>query len=416
MTIARHGVIVIGAGVVGLSTALWLRRAGVDVVVIDPLPPAGGASFGNAGLLSPDTAVPIALPGMLRKVPGWLRDPLGPLSVRPAYFPRAVPWLLRWIEAGRTRRVLPISDAMRALHRQTLDCWRELLGAEQYRDLIRPSGQVQVWENEPDPASSALERQIRERHGIRAEMLTADDLRQMFPGIARDVTGGLLVPGNGFTVSPRRAARALAELFQRDGGTLFHERAMKLIPGEGAGWMVMTNEANRSTGHVVIAMGAWSRQLLDPLGIKVPLETERGYHAMLFDPEVVPSLPISNKTRGFAVTPMEDGLRVAGTVEIAGLDAPPNEDRARILVQHVKRMFPALRGENVRYWMGFRPSTPDSLPILGPVPTHPGLHLAFGHGHFGMTGGPPSGRLVARMILGEQPGIDPAPYAAGRFR
>ena len=191
---------------------------------------------------------------------------------------------------------------------------------------------------------------------------------------------------------------------------------MKLIPREGGGWMVMTNIANRSAAHVVVAAGAWSRQLLDPLGIKVALETERGYHAMLFSPEVMPALPISNKTRAFGVTPMEDGLRVAGTVEISGLDAPPNEQRAKILVQHARRMFPALTGAQVRYWMGFRPSTPDSLPILGAAPGRPGLHLVFGHGHFGMTGGPPSGRLVARLITGQAPGIDPAPYAAQRFR
>ncbi len=415
MTLARHGAIVLGAGVAGLSTALYLQRSGVAVAVIDPLPPAGGASFGNAGLLSPDTAVPIALPGMLRKVPGWLADPLGPLSVKPSYFPRALPWLLRWIEAGRLHRVMVISDAMRALHRETLTCWQELLGPVLYRELIRPVGQVQVWEGDADGASAVVERQVRERHGIRADELGADDLRQMFPGMAREVTRGLLVPGNGYTVSPARIVRTLGELFRQEGGVLINERAMKLIP-QGGGWMVMTNIANRSTENVVVAGGAWSGQLLEPLGIKVPLETERGYHAMLFDPEVTPSLPISNKTRGFGVTPMEDGLRIAGTVEIAGLEAPPNEERAKILVGHAKRMFPALKGQQVRYWMGFRPSTPDSLPILGPAPGRAGLHFAFGHGHFGMTGGPPSGRLVARLIAGQAPGIDPAPYAAQRFR
>jgi glycine/D-amino acid oxidase-like deaminating enzyme len=415
MTLARHGAIVLGAGVAGLSTALYLQRSGVAVAVIDPLPPAGGASFGNAGLLSPDTAVPIALPGMLRKVPGWLADPLGPLSVKPSYFPRALPWLLRWIEAGRLHRVMVISDAMRALHRETLTCWQELLGPVLYRELIRPVGQVQVWEGDADGASAVVERQVRERHGIRADELGADDLRKMFPGMAREVTRGLLVPGNGYTVSPARSVRTLGELFRQEGGTLINERAMKLIPQDG-GWMVMTNIANRSTENVVVAGGAWSGQLLEPLGIKVPLETERGYHAMLFDPEVTPSLPISNKTRGFGVTPMEDGLRIAGTVEIAGLEAPPNEERAKILVGHAKRMFPALKGQQVRYWMGFRPSTPDSLPILGPAPGRAGLHFAFGHGHFGMTGGPPSGRLVARLIAGQAPGIDPAPYAAQRFR
>jgi len=415
MTLSQHGAIVIGAGVAGLSTALYLQRAGVAVTVIDPLPPAGGASFGNAGLLSPDTAVPIALPGMLRKVPGWLLNPLGPLSVTPGYFPRALPWLLRWIEAGRLDRVIAISDAMRALHRDSLGCWQELLGPALYGELIRPLGQVQVWEGDTETTNSGVERQVRERHGIRSEALTADDLRQMFPGISRAVTRGLLVPGNGHTVSPQRSVGTLGELFRQAGGSLINERAMKLIPRDGGGWMVMTNLANRSTEHVVVAAGAWSRQLLDPLGIKVALETERGYHAMLFDPEVMPALPISNKTRAFGVTPMEDGLRVAGTVEIAGLQAPPNEERAKILVQHAKRMFPALSGAKVRYWMGFRPSTPDSLPILGPAAGKPGLHFVFGHGHFGMTGGPPSGRLVARLITGQAPGLDPAPYAAQRF-
>lgn len=405
--------IVIGAGVAGLSAALYLQRAGKTVTVLDPLGPAGGSSFGNAGLLSPDTAVPIALPGMLRKVPGWLTDPLGPLSVRPAYFPTAFPWLMRWIKAGRLDNVMAISDSMRALHKQSLPAWQDLLGPGLYRDLIRPAGQVQVWEGSADTANAAVEAAVRQRHGIRADVLTADDLRQMFPGISREVTRGLLVPGNGFTVSPGRSVRTLADLFLGEGGQIVPERAMKLIPQPDGGWMVMTNTANRRADHVVIATGAWSKALLDPLGITVALETERGYHAMLFDPEVMPALPISNKTRAFGVTPMEDGLRVAGTVEIAGLDAPPNEDRAKALVEHARRMFPALTGASVRYWMGYRPSTPDSLPVLGPV--RPGLHLLFGHGHFGMTGGPPSARIVSDIILGRTPGIDPKPYAASRF-
>jgi D-amino-acid dehydrogenase len=407
--------IVLGAGVAGLSTALYLQRYGVATQVIDPLPPAGGASFGNAGLLSPDTAVPIALPGMLRKVPGWLTDPLGPLSVSPAYFPKALPWLMRWIESGRLSRAMAISDAMRALHAQSLDCWQELLGPVHYRDLIRRNGQVQVWEGDADTANARVEQAIRDRHGIRADVLTADDLRQMFPGISRDVTRGLLVPGNGQTVSPARSVRTLADLFVAEGGEMVHERAMKLIPGEGGGWVVMTNAANRAADHVVVATGAWSKQLLQPLGIDPPLESERGYHAMIFEPEAMPALPISNKTRAFGLTPMEDGLRAAGTVEIAGLDAAPNEERAKVLVGHAKRMFPALTGAKVRHWMGHRPSTPDSLPILGEAPKRPGLHFVFGHGHFGMTGGPPSGRLVARMIAGRAPGLALAPYSIGRF-
>jgi glycine/D-amino acid oxidase-like deaminating enzyme len=174
-------ILVIGAGVVGLATALYLQRSGHEVVIVDPLPSPGGASFGNAGMISADTAVPIALPGMLGKVPSWLMDPLGPLSIRPSYCVRALPWLLRWIAAGRMTRVLEISDAMRRLHRDAFACWRELLGAQHFADLIRPVGQVHVWEGEAETEGAALERKLRERHGITSEQLTSDDLRQMFP-------------------------------------------------------------------------------------------------------------------------------------------------------------------------------------------------------------------------------------------
>jgi D-amino-acid dehydrogenase len=416
MTVQNHPVLIVGAGVVGLSVAVYLQRAGIPATVLDPLGPAGGASFGNAGMLSPDTATPIAMPGMLRKVPGWLRDPLGPLALRPSYLPRVLPWLLQWVKAGRLERVLAISDAMRALHRDTLVCWRELLGDAAYHDLIRPSGQVSVWEGDGASPTEAIEQQIRERHGISAQPLGADDLRQMFPGLARDITRGLLVPGNGYTVNPQRIVHALADRLRDAGGAIVGERVMKLIPRDGGGWLVMTNVTNRTADRVVLATGAWSAQLLAPLGIRVPLETERGYHAMLFAPTVVPPMPISNKTRAFFMTPMEDGLRVAGTVELAGLDAPPDERRAQILVDHARRLFPELQAGGVRYWMGFRPSTPDSLPIVGPADCRPGLYLAFGHGHFGMSGGPPTGRLLARLMTGDAPTIDPAPYAAARFR
>ena len=333
-------ILVIGAGVVGLSTALYLQRAGRSVTVIDSLPPASGASFGNAGLISADTSVPIALPGMLRKVPGWLKDRLGPLSVDPRYFPKALPWLLRWIEAGRMPRVLQISDAMRAMHSQTFECWKELLGSSRYHDLIRPLGQVHVWETEQETAGAALERSLRERQGIRSERLTGDDLRQLFPGISRSVTRGLLMPGNGFTVNPQRLVQALAELLTDAGGTIISERVMKIIPSEAGGYTVMTNTGWHLSKELVVAAGAWSSQLLDPLGIHLPLETERGYHAMLTSPGIELKMPISNKTRAFGVTPMEHGLRVAGTVEIAGLEAPPNEARAKVLLEHIKGMFP----------------------------------------------------------------------------
>ncbi len=407
-------VVVVGAGVAGMATAVYLQRAGRMVTVLDPLGPAGGASFGNAGMISADTAAPIAMPGMLRRVPGWLADRDGPLIVRPAYLPTVLPWLLRWLRAGRLDRVMAISDAMRALHRDAFGCWAELVGPQVFAALIRRSGQIQVWEGDGQTPGAAIEASIRERHGVEAQRLGADDLRQMLPGIARTITAGLLLPGNGYTVSPARLVGALADVLRAEGGQILPERAMKIIPRPG-GHTVMTNVANRAASAVVVATGAWSKQLLGPLGITVPLETERGYHAMLPSPSIEPRYTIGYKSRGFGITPMEGGLRAAGSVEFAGLDAAPDERRAQVLAGHARALFPGLEHGEPKLWMGHRPSTPDSLPVLGGVPGHPGLFLAFGHSHFGMTGGPGSGRLVSALVTGAKPPIDPAPYSIGRF-
>jgi len=406
---------VIGAGVVGLSTALFLRRSGRDVTIIDPLPPPGGASYGNAGMISADTSVPIALPGMLRKVPSWLTDPLGPLAVRPSYFPKALPWLMRWIAASRMPRVLEISDAMRALHKDAFLCWEELLGPQNFVDLVRPAGQVHVWETDAETPGAALERQLRERQGIASQALTSDDLRQMFPGISTAVRRGVLVPGNGYTVSPQRIVQTLHRLFLEAGGRLVPENVMKIMSREDGGYDLMTNVGFHTAQQIVVAAGAWSVRLLKPLGVSVPLETERGYHVMLPTPNVSLTTTLSNKSRSFGVTPMEQGLRVAGTVEIAGLDAPPDERRAKALLANVRTMFPDVNTDGHRFWMGFRPSTPDSLPILGEVAVRPGLFLAVGHGHFGMTGGPPSGRLLSQLMNRQPTAFNAAAYGPQRF-
>lgn len=409
-------VAVIGAGVVGLSTALYLLRSGQRVILFDPLPPPGGASFGNAGMISADTSVPIALPGMLPKVPGWLLDPLGPLAVRPSYFPKALPWLLKWVAAGRLPRVLAISDAMRALHRDAFACWKELLGPTHFADLIRPAGQVHVWETDTETEGAALERRLRERQDIPSQTLGPDDLRQMFPGLSTAVRRGVLIPGNGYTVNPQRLIQTLQALFLEAGGVLLPESVMKIIPCDGhAGYDVMTNVGFHRTSRIVVAAGARAVRLLEPLGIRVPLETERGYHVMLPTSGLSLTTTISNKSRSFGVTPMEHGLRVAGTVEIAGLEAPPDERRAKALVASVRTMFPGVNVEGQSFWMGFRPSTPDSLPFLGEARSYPGLFLAVGHGHFGMTGGPPSARLLANIIAGKATGLDPQPYRPHRF-
>jgi glycine/D-amino acid oxidase-like deaminating enzyme len=416
MTDRELEAVVIGAGVVGLASAVYLQRSGIRAKVIDPQPPGMGASFGNAGLISPDSPVPIAIPGILRFVPGWLLDPQGPFSIKLGYFPQAAPWLLRWLRSSRMSRAIEISRAMRALHRDSLECWRDLLGTEMFGALIRQNGQVQVWETSHESATSLAEQRLRNDHGISTERLAAEDLRRMFPGISHAVRRGLLIPGNGHTVDPHRIVRTLSELFVAAGGEILAERVLAIQPRSDApGYTIVTDKVERLVERAVLTAGAWSGELLKPLGIPFSMESERGYHAALTSPNIELTRPIVNKSRYFAMTSMDGGLRVTGNVEIAGLRAPPDERYSRRLAVQAKLLFPELRFKEARYWMGHRPSTPDSLPIVGTAAGHPNLFLAFGSGHFGMTGGPPIGRLVARLIAGEPPGIDLLPYSARRF-
>ncbi|WP_426955749.1 NAD(P)/FAD-dependent oxidoreductase [Muricoccus radiodurans] len=406
-------VLVLGAGVAGLSVALNLRRAGRDVAVLDPAEPGSGASSGNSGLISASAVAPLSMPGMLRQVPRWLLDPLGPLAIRPAYLPRAVPYLLRWARAGRPERVLAVSDGLRALHAASHDEWARLLGTEGAEGFIRRTGQVLGFEGPPLPGAGALDAMLRERHGIAAEPLDRAAMERMFPGIAPGVTRGLLLPENGHSLDPGRMVGVLADRLRAEGGAIRAERVRAIRPRDG-GWQVSTEAGEHAAAVVVVALGARSNALLAPLGRRLPMEAERGYHAMLPEPSAALPRPISFRHRGLALTPMAGGLRASGTVEFAGVEAPPDMRRAEGLVRQAAQVFPDLRHGAPRFWMGARPGLPDSLPALGAAGM-PGLFLCTGHGHFGLTSGPPSGRLVAEMILGVPPFLDAGAYDPGRF-
>jgi glycine/D-amino acid oxidase-like deaminating enzyme len=406
---------VIGAGVVGLSTALYLRRSGRDVTIIDPLPPPGGASYGNAGMISADTSVPIALPGMLRKVPSWLTDPLGPLAVRPSYFPKALPWLMRWIAASRMPRVLEISDAMRALHKDAFLCWKELLGPQNFADLVRPAGQVHVWETDAETPGAALERQLRERQGIASQTLTSDDLRQMFPGISTAVRRGVLVPGNGYTVSPQRIVQTLHRLFLEAGGRVVHENVMKIMPREDGGYDLMTNVGFHTVQQIVVAAGAWSLRLLEPLGVSVPLEAERGYHVMFANQDFGLKRALVSADRSVSLAHMHEGIRATGVAEFAAPDAPPDMRIADMIMRHAKELVPGLKGEPASKWMGPRPSHPDSKPVIGRSPRHKNVFFAFGHDHLGLTMAGITGKLIAELATDKPTTVDLTPFRPDRF-
>ncbi|TPI11196.1 FAD-dependent oxidoreductase [Mesorhizobium sp. B4-1-3] len=415
MPVSIGSVVVIGAGIIGVSSALYLKRAGLDVTVIDPLPPGSATSFGNAGMVRHDCNVPVAMPGMLRQVPGWLLNPLGPLVLRPDYALKAAPWLLRWIRAGRMDRVNIAADALYKLHKGNLACYRDLIGDGAFETLIREVGGIQIWESEALGLSDRVTAELNSRQGVVTEPLSRRDLERLLPGISGIAKRGLLYPNNAHTINPHRLVMAIADGVRQAGGVFATERVLKIIPREGGGYTLMTNTANRKADAVVIAAGAWSNQLLEPLGASLPLETERGYHLMLPSPSVELPMPLQMKNRGFALSPMEHGLRLAGTIEIAGLEAAPDERRSEILLRHARALFPDLKGGEPTMWMGHRPSLPDSVPAIGKVPKQRALYIATGHGHTGMIGGGSTGRLIAELVTGNKPQIDPAPYSPARF-
>jgi len=408
-------VVVVGAGIVGVCCASYLRRDGLEVTLIDQEGPGEGASKGNAGALSPGSCVPLAMPGVVRKVPGWLTDPEGPLSIRPAYLPRALPWLLRFVRSARPARVAQISDALRALHRNVFECYEPLVARAGCADLIRRTGTMVVYRSQEAFDASRREWDMRRERGARLQVISGAQLRELEPALAPTHTHGVLSPDHGYVADPHRLVTRLAERFVQDGGRLERGRVLALGRGPDGGVEIHLEGRAISAPRVVIAAGARSTELTSTIGIRLPLETQRGYHVTLSEPGFVPRIPVSSSEGKFYATPMEGGLRVAGTVEFAGLDAPPDYRRARKLLAQVKTLYPQVRTESFTEWMGHRPCMPDSLPVIDRAPGFDAVLLAFGHGHNGMTSGPVTGRLVADLVAGRPPFIDVAPYSARRF-
>lgn len=407
-------IVVIGAGIVGATCALTLRRRGHNVTLVDRDAPGMGCSFGNGGAISPDFCVPMSMPGMLRRVPRWLTDPLGPLSLDWRHVPRALPWLMRWIAAGRPERVRPISAAMRALHAPALDLYQELLG-ERYDTLIEKTGQLYVWRNANASPSEEIARQLRQSHGIAVRTLSPQEIRQIDPELAPGFVRGLYFPENAHTVDPLGLVEAIVKLFVQSGGTLVRDevRAFELRQKQ-AVHAVCTNSILKADSFV-LAAGLASATLAARLGDRIPMQAERGYHAMLPDPKVRPKVKIGNRDQMFGLTPMRAGVRISGTVVITDPSEPADMRRATTLLTNAKRMYPGLNDTGATFWMGDRPSTPDSLPVIDRARRASNVIYAFGHGHSGLSGAPMTGQLVANLVTGEQPGIDIAPLRRNRF-
>lgn len=416
MSLSGSNVTIIGAGIVGICCARWLQRDGCDVAVIDPVPPGESCSFGNAGIISKSSVIPLAMPGTIAKAPGWLLDPLGPLAVRWSYLPRVTPWLLRLLAASRRSRVAAIADALATLNTPSIDAFGDLLGEAVFADLIRRDGVINAYESVAALEADAESWNMRRERGVIFERFDGPRLHEFEPALNPDIPCAMYIPDTAHTINPLRLVKILAEQFVRDGGRIMSNRVNRIECGDqGPRKLYLDDGTSHPVDVLVIAAGAWSRRLSGPLGSRPPLETERGYHVTIAQPGVTLKRPVSLAGRGFYATSMEVGLRIAGTVEFGGLDAPPDYRRARLLLDHGRFLFPGLRDEGVSEWMGCRPSLPDSLPIIGRSPHHRRLYYAFGHGHLGLTEAAITGKLIAELIAGRPTSIDIDPYRIDRF-
>ncbi len=412
-----RSILVIGAGIVGLALAWRLQRDGAQVAIVDPEPPGeGGASFGNAGAISSTSVVPLAMPGLLRQVPRMLLDPSAPLHVPLRYWPRAAPWLLRFVAAARPETVARAAAALDALQRLATEDHLALAREIGAPGLIQPNGNLYIYRSQDQLAKDATGWDLRRAHGARIEVLDRDGILALEPDIGPDYQVGVFLPDHAHCASPHRYAQAVAAMFRQAGGEVRRDRVLELTLRDGRVTGARGEAMQHEADEVVVAAGAWSARLLAPLGYRIPLETQRGYHVNLPDPGIRISRPVVPADRKVFITPMEGALRVAGTVEFGGLERAPNEARARLLYDDLAAAFPqARRGGAEGFWMGHRPCLPDSVPVIGPARRLRGLWFAFGHGHLGLTGSAPTARLLAPSILGQPSNADFAPFAAERF-
>ncbi|MGE5089917.1 MAG: NAD(P)/FAD-dependent oxidoreductase, partial [Candidatus Levyibacteriota bacterium] len=397
---------VIGAGVVGLACASHLQIRGHAVTLIDPRPPGEYCSLGNAGCFSRASCVPLGLPGLWKKVPGWLADPSGPLHIRLSYLPRLVPWLWRFQRSTAPTRVERSADALHRLLTVTLDKWRPLAERAGVPELIVQRGYAFTYRSEAGFRADALGRELRRRHGVAIEILTGGAIREFDPALSPQLSHLVVLPEQGHCPNPLRLSRALAQRLRAGGARFVARPARGFDLVDGRVVRVLTDGDPVDVDAVVVAAGAHAEALASQLGHDVPLETERGYHVMLASPSVTPRIPIASGEDKYFVTPMEGGLRIAGTVEFAGLAAPPDHRRADAMLGKARALLPGLRHGNVERWMGHRPSLPDSLPVVGRASRIPNAYFAFGHGHVGLTAAAPTGEIVADLVAGRTPFMD----------
>lgn len=394
-------VAVIGAGVVGMATARAIQRSGRPVVVLDGEEPGRKTSFGNAGFIAIDHVLPLCRPDVLRRVPRMLVDPNGPLTIHLPSLTWLLPWMMRFALAAREHEVLKGVDAFGALMAEANATWKSEIQASGLGELFRSLGALYVYETQAGFDSGARERALQAAKGTVMEIVDGDRARELAPGLAPHIVKGVYYPHGMHTVSPYHVVAALAERFVAEGGRI--EKAMVTGFEADGGRVTAVRMAGGTVpvAAVAICAGRASGDVTRHLGFRAPLVAERGYHVMVEPTGVRFQMPVSPAERGFFITPMREGLRLAGTVELGAPDRPASWHRADLLLKHLKAIFPGVGGAETSRWMGERPSLPDFRPAIGRAPRHRNVYCGYGHQHVGLTLATATGRLIVRLMDGE---------------
>lgn len=413
---APDTVAVVGAGVVGAAIAFELQRRGRSVVLIDRGKPGCGASFGNMASIAVTEFLPSSRPAVWKQMPRWLSDPAGPIRVRPSYLPALTPWFLRFIEAGRPSRVKKLEAAGAALCRRVYDDLLPMLEAAGASGLLGAKGCLSLYADEAEFMADREHLHAIERFGFPTEILGGNALRDLEPAIGTGIKHAVLFPQNRTVSDPFRLVQRILEGVQALGGRIESGAVAGFERAEGRVSAVRLQCGRAIPANaVVLCAGAYTGRLSKLLGEFIPLETERGYHTQIMAPGIDLGHSIIWPARAFMVSPTGGGIRVGGTVEMAGLDAAPDYRRAGLLVDRARVALPDLQCTDATQWMGHRPALPDTIPVIGPSAKTAGVYYATGHGHLGLTLAATTARIIADLVTGRPPPVDIAPYRVDRF-
>ncbi|RUW59168.1 FAD-binding oxidoreductase [Mesorhizobium sp. M7A.F.Ca.US.008.03.1.1] len=406
---------IVGGGIIGICAAASLAEAGRKVTIFDRTGICEETSSGNAAAFAFSDVLPLAHKSMMRQLPKWLADPLGPLSIPPAYLPKLLPWLVRFWRAGAPGKYEASLAAQAGMMKLAEAEWMGLLDRSGTRSMLREDGSLELYESEAEFQAGLPGWAARERFGIGFRHVEGEELARLQPGLSPRFIKGTFVPGWKTVADPKLLGKAVWVYAQAKGARFELARISQVAADQDGATLTLADGATRQARHLVVAAGAWSHLLARQLGDRIPLETERGYNTTLPTSAFDVKRMLIFSGHGFVVTPLETGLRVGGAVELGGIERSPNYNRSKALLQKAQKFLPGLDPSGGREWMGFRPSLPDSVPVIGGAPGRRSVVYAFGHGHLGLTQAAATGRLIRDLVLGQTPPIDPAPFSPQRF-